>query len=129
LAPNRSRMRSESPLPEITPMRAHISWMMINATVMGIRVQRSDRPYCAPASEYVVMPPASLSTLEVMMPGPIRAKKMPMDRQNPLPEKASKNRWVFCSGSRSDMGAVRLNPRKMEDLRSEARRGSNPPGR
>jgi hypothetical protein len=30
----------------------------------------------APATEYVVIPPASLSTLPVMIPGPNMAKKM-----------------------------------------------------
>jgi hypothetical protein len=44
---------------------------MMRATVMGIRVQRRVRPNSEPAKEYVVMPPASLSTFEVMIPGPV----------------------------------------------------------
>jgi len=44
---------------------------------MGIRDQTSLSPNSAPAREYVVIPPASLSTFEVMMPGPMRIKKSP----------------------------------------------------
>jgi hypothetical protein len=43
-------------------------------------LQRSLRANSDPAREYVVMPPASLSTLDVIMPGPIRMKKSPMVR-------------------------------------------------
>ncbi len=34
-------MRSESPFPVTTPMRAVISWTRISAKVMGISVHRS----------------------------------------------------------------------------------------
>src|SRR5262245_61350227 len=72
--PYSSRMRSLSPLPVTAPMRAHISWTTISATVMGIMVHKSMWPNCAPAAEYVKMPPASLSTFAVMKPGPTTAK-------------------------------------------------------
>ena len=44
LKPKFSRMRSESPLPVTTPMRADISCTTMSATVMGTRVQRSPYP-------------------------------------------------------------------------------------
>ena len=40
--PNRSRTRSESPLPVTTAMRAHISCTRMSARVMGMRVQSSE---------------------------------------------------------------------------------------
>jgi hypothetical protein len=50
-APKRSRIRSESPFPDTTPIRAHISWMIIRAAVIGMRVHSRVRPYSAPARE------------------------------------------------------------------------------
>src|SRR3954462_12605683 len=61
--PNSSRIRSLSPLPVTAPMREAISWTTTSATVIGIIVHSSELPNCAPACEYVKMPPASLSTL------------------------------------------------------------------
>jgi len=58
-------------------MREHISCTTIRAIMIGISDQINLSPYWAPAREYVVMPPASLSTLEVMIPGPMRMKKRP----------------------------------------------------
>ncbi len=49
---------------------------MIRATVIGKKIHSVVRPKCAPACEYVVMPPASLSTLAVMIPGPIMERKI-----------------------------------------------------
>ena len=43
--------------------------------MMGMSDQRSPLPKWEPAMEYVAMPPASLSTFEVMIPGPATAKK------------------------------------------------------
>ena len=40
LMPKFSRMRSESPFPVNTPIRAHISCTTISATVIGMSVQR-----------------------------------------------------------------------------------------
>ena len=68
--PNFSRMRSASVFPVTTPIRATISWTTISATVIGTSVHRSAYPKCAPAIEYVAIPPASLSTDAVMIPGP-----------------------------------------------------------
>ncbi len=73
-SPNSSRIRSLSPLPVAAPMRADISCTTINASVVGIMVHSSKCPNCAPADEYVQMPPASLSTFAVMIPGPTTAK-------------------------------------------------------
>src|ERR1700690_2369009 len=72
--PNSSRIRSLRPLPVTAPMRAHISCTTISATVIGIMVHSNVWPNCAPAAEYVKMPPASLSTFAVMNPGPTTAK-------------------------------------------------------
>src|ERR1700732_3694605 len=71
--PNSSRIKSDRPLPVTTPIRAHISSVTYNAIVMGISDHNSAYPYCAPACVYTEIPPASLSTLEVINPGPITA--------------------------------------------------------
>ena len=42
--PNRSRIRSESPLPVTAPMRAHISWMTMSPTVERTRSQSIANP-------------------------------------------------------------------------------------
>src|SRR3954468_24383922 len=42
---------------------------------IGINDQSSRYPKRAPATEYVEMPPASLSTVDVIRPGPSTAKK------------------------------------------------------
>jgi hypothetical protein len=49
--PKFSRIRSASPLPVTTPIRALISCTTMRATVMGPSVQRSFVPNCAPATE------------------------------------------------------------------------------
>ena len=49
--PKFSRMRSASPLPVTTPMRALISCTTMSATVIGPSVQSSLVPNWAPASE------------------------------------------------------------------------------
>ena len=49
--PNSSRIRSLSPLPVTTPMRALISCTTISASVIGRIVHSSSNPYCAPACE------------------------------------------------------------------------------
>ena len=49
--PNCSRIRSASPLPVTTPMRAHISCTTISAARVGGRVHRSAVPKWAPARE------------------------------------------------------------------------------
>ena len=73
--PNSSRIRSLSPLPVTAPSRDAISCTTMRAIVIGIIVQSSEYPNCAPAWEYVKMPPASLSTLAVMNPGPMTASR------------------------------------------------------
>ena len=76
--PNSSRIRSDSPFPVTAPMREHISCVMTSSRVIGSSVQSGRYPNCAPAAEYVKMPPASLSTTAVIKPGPMTAKKMAM---------------------------------------------------
>jgi hypothetical protein len=49
--PKFSRIKSARPLRVTAPIRADISCTTISAMVMGISVQRSKLPYCAPASE------------------------------------------------------------------------------
>src|SRR5947209_1892431 len=49
--PNSSRMRSLNPLPVTAPIRDDISCTTTNDTVIGIIVQSSEYPNCAPASE------------------------------------------------------------------------------
>ncbi len=49
--PNSSRIKSESPFPVTTPMRAHISSLTYSAMVIGISAHSSVYPYCAPATE------------------------------------------------------------------------------
>src|SRR5258705_7558494 len=46
----------------------------MRAMVIGIIVHKSMWPNCAPAWEYVRMPPASLSTFAVIKPGPTTEK-------------------------------------------------------
>src|SRR6266404_848910 len=74
--PNSSRIKSDNPLPVMTPMRAHISSVTYSAMVIGISDHSSAYPYFAPACVYTEIPPASLSTLEVIRPGPITASSM-----------------------------------------------------
>ena len=44
---------------------------MIRTIVIGMKIHNTVNPKCAPACEYVVMPPASLSTFAVINPGPM----------------------------------------------------------
>src|SRR5580658_7624926 len=80
--PNSSRIRSERPLPVMTPMRPHISSLTYSAMVMGISDHSSVYPKCAPAWVYVLIPPASLSTLDVISPGPTTARNTARRRRN-----------------------------------------------
>ena len=73
----------KGPLPVITPIRAHISSVTYSAIVMGISDHSKAYPYCAPACVYVEIPPASLSTLEVISPGPTTAISSVKRRRNP----------------------------------------------
>ena len=81
--PNSSRIRSESPFPVTTPIRAHISSVTYSAIVIGISDHSSVYPYCAPAWVYTEIPPASLSTLEVISPGPTTASSSVKRRRRP----------------------------------------------
>jgi hypothetical protein len=49
--------------------------------VVGIKVHKSRYPYRAPATEYVVIPEASLSMEAVIIPGPIMDRKTRRLRQ------------------------------------------------
>ena len=62
----------------ITPIRAHISIVTYNAIVIGTSDHSIVYPYADPACVYVAIPPASLSTFEVMIPGPITARNRKM---------------------------------------------------
>jgi len=44
--------------------------------MIGIKAQSKLYPKLAPQTEYVVMPPASLSTFAVIIPGPIMARNI-----------------------------------------------------
>src|SRR5215472_18781402 len=68
--PNSSRIRSCKPFPVTAPMREHISCVTISKSVIGSNVHSGKYPQRAPACEYVRIPPASLSTMAVMKPGP-----------------------------------------------------------
>ena len=49
--PKRSRMRSESPWPVMTPRRAAISWTTARMTIVMGKSQSSCRPVVAPMTE------------------------------------------------------------------------------
>src|SRR3954466_1769659 len=53
-------------------MRAETIWIAAIIGVGGRIEQRSPKPYCAPACEYVAMPLGSSSAAPVMRPGPSR---------------------------------------------------------
>jgi hypothetical protein len=91
-------------------MRAHISWTTISDIVIGIIVHNSRCPNCAPAAEYVHMPPASLSTLAVMNPGPTTAKNSTI--------------WVFQRLRNFISGAFRIATAVKRRFRINARRES-----
>src|SRR5690349_15203710 len=64
--------------------------------VMGISDHSRAYPYMAPAWEYTEIPPASLSTLEVIIPGPTTARNnSARARQNrlarPQPDRRSRH--------------------------------------
>tara|TARA_Y100001970_G_C14218333_1_gene851021 strand:+ start:1640 stop:1822 length:183 start_codon:yes stop_codon:yes gene_type:complete len=48
---------------------------MISAIVMGMSTHISLKPDSAPTSEYIAIPPASLSIFAVIKPGPIMLKR------------------------------------------------------
>jgi hypothetical protein len=68
--PQRSRMRPISPLPVARPSRAPTSWVKNRTTWLARMTHRSSYPNLAPTSEYVVIPPASLSAKPLTSPGP-----------------------------------------------------------
>ncbi len=83
LTPKFSRIRSARPFPVTAPIRAHISCVTISASVTGISSQSIEYPNCAPAIEYVWIPPTSLSALAVMIPGPTIEKNSSSERRIP----------------------------------------------
>ena len=70
-----SLIRSLNPFPVAIPILIPISCMKKRITAMGISVQSNVYPKCEPAIEYVAIPPASLSTAEVIIPGPKVTRK------------------------------------------------------
>ena len=56
-------------------MRAHMTWVTIRTNITGNIVHSGRYPQRAPASEYMKIPPASLSATAVMNPGPKTARK------------------------------------------------------
>ena len=68
--PKRSRMSPARPCPVARASRAPSSCVTVSATAVRRSTHMSPKPNCAPASEYVVMPPASLSANAVTRPGP-----------------------------------------------------------
>ena len=107
-APCFSRIRSASPRRVTRVKRMPISWVIASRGVTRKSRNRTGYPRVAPATEYVATPPASLSAIAAIVPGPNTDRISAIRRNQRLLRQLARTPsrgFVMRESQRSEAGA------------------------